>query len=229
MKCFRCNLWPCECKDGITLIHGDCREVLPLLPAVDSVVTDPMYGIGERSGTISEQWQHKNEYRSFVDSLEYVEAVAVPFVVWALENTRTMIVTPGSKALFLYPSPAALGGFYQPAAVGMCSWGRQTFQPILFYGKDPHAGKTIQHTTYQLTEAAEKYGHPCAKPIRAWTWVVGRATAESDLVLDPFVGSGTTLVAAKKLGRRAIGIELEERYCEIAANRLRQEVMAFTD
>jgi site-specific DNA-methyltransferase (adenine-specific) len=76
-------------------------------------------------------------------------------------------------------------------------------------------------------EAAEKNGHPCPKPIGQWKWLVNRATVVGDSILDPFMGSGTTLRAAKDLGRKAIGIEIEERYCEIAANRLRQEVLLF--
>jgi site-specific DNA-methyltransferase (adenine-specific) len=68
-------------------------------------------------------------------------------------------------------------------------------------------------------------GHPCPKPIRWASWMMQRASLERDLVLDPFMGSGTTLRAAKDLGRYAIGIEIEERYCEIAAKRMAQGVL----
>jgi site-specific DNA-methyltransferase (adenine-specific) len=68
-------------------------------------------------------------------------------------------------------------------------------------------------------------GHPCPKPLRWMTWATSLASLPGETVLDPFAGSGTTLLAAKSLGRRAIGIEIEERYCEIAAQRCSQEVL----
>jgi site-specific DNA-methyltransferase (adenine-specific) len=78
-----------------------------------------------------------------------------------------------------------------------------------------------------LTETTEQNGHPCPKPYSAWRWLLERCSDENTVVLDPFCGSGTTLVAAKDLGLRAIGIEIEEHYCEIAAKRLSQEVLTF--
>jgi site-specific DNA-methyltransferase (adenine-specific) len=71
------------------------------------------------------------------------------------------------------------------------------------------------------------HGFPCPKPLRWMRWLVKKASLEGELILDPFMGSGTTLRAAKDLGRRAIGIEVEERWCELAAKKLEQEVLQF--
>jgi len=76
-----------------------------------------------------------------------------------------------------------------------------------------------------LTEQAPKILHPCPKPMQAWKWLVNKVAGPEDIILDPFMGSGTTLLAAKELGIRAIGIELEERYCELAVSRLGQGIL----
>ena len=81
--------------------------------------------------------------------------------------------------------------------------------------------------SFMSTEAAEKNGHPCPKPIVQWKRLLNRCTIRGETTLDPFMGSGTTLVAAKQLGRKAIGIEIEEKYCEIAVKRLAQGVLDF--
>ena len=118
-----------------------------------------------------------------------------------------------------------MGAFYTPAAVGVGPWGFQTIHPILFYGRDYRAGLGALPTGRILTEAGADNGHPCAKPLLAWRWLLEKVSEPNDLILDPFMGSGTTLRAAKDLGRRAIGIEIEEKYCEIAVKRLAQEVL----
>jgi site-specific DNA-methyltransferase (adenine-specific) len=71
--------------------------------------------------------------------------------------------------------------------------------------------------------------HPTQKPLPLMRWCIQQAPDDVVTVLDPFLGSGTTLRACKDLGRRGIGIEIEERYCEIAANRLRQEILSFSE
>ena len=69
--------------------------------------------------------------------------------------------------------------------------------------------------------------HPCPKPVPVYSWLIAELCQDDGIVLDPFMGSGTTLQAAKNIGRRAVGIEKEERYCEIAARRLQQSVLPF--
>lgn len=203
-----------------TLYLGDCREVLPLIENVQAVVTDPPYGVSGGSGTMGKASQ-KTKYASpFEDSRESVRTIFAPAVSLALSKAKRGIVTPGSPCAFLYDEPDDIGCLYQPATTGMSKWGRATMQPVLFYGKDPRAGLTIQPLHKIITVAAEKNGHPCPKPIEAALWMVDRASLAGETVLDPFMGSGTTGVACASLGRPFVGIELHEPYFEIACRRI---------
>lgn len=78
------------------------------------------------------------------------------------------------------------------------------------------------HDSFSSTEAAEKNGHPCPKPLRQMQWLINRASKAGETVLDPFMGSGTTGVAAAGMGRRFIGIEIEPQYFETACRRIEQ-------
>lgn len=215
--------------NGITLYHGDAREVLPLIEKADLLLTDPPYGIdGGRGG--GNRARGKGNYQAeWDDTADYVREVCVPIVALALSKVERGIVTPGIRNLaeyFKMLPPADMGCFWKPAAVGFAPWGAVTFPPILYYGKDPRAGKGQLPNGRQVTEHTKRIDHPCPKPLGAWSWLLEKGSMEeADLVLDPFCGSGTTLRAAKNLGRRAIGIEIEERYCEVAAKRLSQEVL----
>tara|TARA_R110000824_G_scaffold292962_1_gene481396 strand:- start:29 stop:736 length:708 start_codon:yes stop_codon:yes gene_type:complete len=204
-----------------TLYHGDCLEIMPTLDKVDAVVTDPPYGIGERKGTISKE-RDRNSYGEYVDSEENIINLIVPAFSMALNIADRAIITPGGKCAFHYPKPTDMGIFYQPAACGMSHWGRATSQPVFFYGRDPMVGKTIKPMHWIVNEQPEKNGHPCPKPIGVWTKVVDRASLVGETVLDPFMGSGTTGVACAKLGRKFIGIELEEKYFDIACERIQK-------
>lgn len=214
-------------RGGITLYHGDSRDVLPHIRYAELLLADPPYGIdGGRGGGNRQRGKGNYEANGWEDTRYYIRGVVVPVIEECLAKVERAIVTPGIRNMWLYPEPDDIGCFWQPAAVGFGSWGQATMGPILYYGKDPRAGIGQSPNGRQLTEAPHNNGHPCPKPLNAWRWLLAKGSLEGETVLDPFCGSGTTLRAAKDLGRNAIGIEIEERYCEIAAKRLEQEVMA---
>lgn len=211
-----------------TLYLGDCREILPTLGKVDAVVTDPPYGVGftgkmsvQRGGG---QIKLDGGYESFSDTPENIDAVVIPAILSAISISRRAAITPGTRNCFKYPEPADIGCFFSAAGTGVGRWGFTCSQPILFYGKDPflEAGKGCRANSLGQTypNDANSTGHPCSKPLPQMVWLVGRTTAESDLVLDPFMGSGTTGVACAKLGRKFIGIEIEPKYFDIACRRI---------
>ena len=218
---------------GITIYHGDCREILPTLPKCDAVITDPPYGVG-LGEVVNGQARDKAQtpYTMFSDTPEYIREVVVPAFTLAMMGAKRGICTPGNRNVFLYPPADDIGVWYNPAGTGRGKWGYILAHMILYYGKDPRAGKcATASSAWGLNDAVgdlKQKLHPCPKPELFMHWMVQKATTiEGEIILDPFMGSGTTLVAAKNLGRKAIGIEIEEKYCEIAAKRLSQEVFDF--
>lgn len=217
--------------DSCTIYHGDCREILSELSA-DSVITDPPYGVGliakrakQRGGGVTSRI---GGY-SFPDTPQYVSDVVVPVIEDCRRLALCVVVTPGVRNLWLYPQADDVGGFYSPSGTGMSKWGFTCLQPILYYGRDPYLrtskGSRPNSCGYSFPNDANTIGHPCAKPLPMMKWLVNRASLVGEIVLDPFMGSGTTLVAAKYSARKAVGIEIEERFCEIAAKRLAQEIL----
>jgi DNA modification methylase len=209
-----------EVIGNATLYLGDCLEILPTLDNVHCVITDPPYGIGAPSGTTSIA-RNRNAYHSFDDTEKNIVAVVLPAVEMSLSKAGGRgLVTCGCRCLQLYPRARAIGGFYQPAAVGMSPWGFAGYNPVLFYGKDPRDGKGQSSVMTKLTERASDTRHPCAKPNSAMNWMVNKGSLPLEVILDPFMGSGTTGVACMKLGRKFIGIEIETKYFEIACERI---------
>ena len=216
---------------GITIYHADCREVWPTLGRFDLLLTDPPYGVSgnQKTKACNREGGQKNKYSSFVDSFEYVRDIVIPIVDKAMNCCVRAIITPGNVCFTLYPRPSSFGCIWQPCSVGLQPWGRADSQPILYYGKSPYGGKSLpsQKCSFVLYNAhPNKFNHPCPKPIKLWRQLLKSGSKRGQTVIDPFMGSGTTLVAAKEQGLKAIGIEIEEKYCEIAAQRLSQEVMA---
>jgi len=211
--------------DYCTIYHGDCREVLPTLDKVDLVLTDPPYGIDGGNGGTSKKRGKGNYDAPFDDTRDFVRECVVP-ALFDIAKWTTLVVTPGFTSINLYPKADSFGVFFAPAACGMQRFGYADANPILYYGWHYLQGKKPAACSRKLTEVPEKNGHPCVKPINAWKWLLDKTSQPHYTILDPFMGSGTTLRAAKDLRRKCIGIELEEKYCEIAAKRLQQEVLA---
>jgi site-specific DNA-methyltransferase (adenine-specific) len=207
--------------EGVTLYCGDCREILPGLGKVDAVVTDPPYGIGDTAGGPESRAREKGNYSgAFQDNQQYITDVCGHVIRESIAISKRVALTPGRTNMWHYPPASDVGCFYQPAATGCSFWGRPTWQPILFYGTAPNVGEQLKPLHYVLTESAERNGHPCPKPIVAWRWLLSKVSKSGETILDPFMGSGTTGVAAVKLGRKFIGIEIEPKYFEIAVRRI---------
>lgn len=212
--------------DAVVIYHGDCRDVLPNMSdkSVALCLADPPYGIGlQYDGT-------------FVDDVEYLNALVADALPEMRRVAESTLVTCGPLNIHRYPEPTWVMAWFIPGGAASTPWGFATWQPILAYGPDPYlrAGlgrraDSIIHSSQGAQTGKDRrlFEHPCPKPIKAWKQLLVRGSVnEGDTILDPFMGSGTTLRAAKDLGRKAIGIELSERYCEIAAKRMAQEVLA---
>jgi site-specific DNA-methyltransferase (adenine-specific) len=209
------DLKPYDEHAGITIYHGDCRDVLPSVDSAELILTDPPYGVGEN-------------YESFADTKTAVELLIRDIAPRFLITAKRTLLTHGNGNQWMYPIPDWTLCWFISAGCGRTPWGFSCWQPILAYGNDPAVHLGCLPDAYASNETSPANGHPCPKPLGLWKWLMKRgAPKDGDLVIDPFMGSGTTLRAAKDLCRRAIGIEIEEKYCEIAAKRLSQEVLQF--
>lgn len=194
---------------GITIYHGDCREVLTLVPRSDLLCTDPPYGLSDRwsGGT----WGSADKYK----------------------DAKRWDVLVDPEVLFLlvkHCSQAIVWGFHHycgfPPTRGLLSWVKTNAVPTMAAFEVAWTNTDRPSRAWHGHNNQPDFGHPTSKPLGLMTWCL-RQYPEARTVFDPFAGSGTTLVAAKLDCRKAIGIEIEERYCEIAANRLAQGVLDF--
>ena len=209
-------------ESGITIYHGDCREILPTLEPVDLVLTDPPYGIDYQSArrTDRSQWKDKivgdKEFPLWIfDILKPSKAL----FVWCRWDTLPQLPKP--KSFIVWNKGCHSMGDLEH------EFGRQ-WEACAFY---PAEGHKFRYRPIDIIEASKvpptALLHPNEKPVSAIVPLID--SHEGETILDPFMGSGTTLRAAKDLGRKAIGIEIEEKYCEIAARRLQQEVFDFNE
>lgn len=215
---------PYYSRDGQTIYNGDCLEVMKSFPdkSFDLVLTDPPYGIFKRqdSGlmfgkkTIYSEDKSASEWdvRPSKEIIDEIKRVSKDYVIW--------------------------GGNYMADLIGYCKepwiWDKKT-------GNNGYADGELAFTSYEGTlrifhhqwcgafkdsERGERAKHPTQKPVQLMLWCMRYLKDNPNAsILDPFMGSGTTLVAAKQLGRKATGIEISAKYCEIAKNRLAQDML----
>ena len=179
-----------------TLHEGDCREILPTLPKVDAVITDPPYGIFACGG----KWGKKSELQ------------------WDKEAPDI------SMLLDIAPLQIVWGGNYfpLPPSRGWLVWFKRDSVPsaadveLAWTSIDMNA-RLIDQTIAATNQ--ERVGHPTQKPLRVMLWTLG-FVPDANTILDPFMGSGTTGVACANLGRSFIGIERDPKYFDIACRRI---------
>lgn len=206
-------------QGGIQIWHADCRDVLPLLGPVDLVLTDPPYGMGKDFANDTPE----EADRLIADVLPDVRRLARSnaLMFWSAQRMDVIYPLFQPKRVMIWNKDWAI---YTPHNVGY------RYEPIVWIcgdGATRKRGDIFECFPIIRVVQAESVGHPTQKPEHLIREIIEDFSPPGATVLDLFAGSGTTLRAAKDLGRKAIGIEIEERYCEIAARRLSQEVMNF--
>jgi DNA modification methylase len=214
--------------ENVTIFHGNCREIMPEL-TFDVIVTDPPYGINLDTTRSAAQFaanpkDKTGRRRASGTAHRPVAGDDVPF------DPTTFLQWPAAftGANYFAQRLPETGRWHvwdktnrgeQPTGLNnefemiWTSWpsGRSVIVPILWAG------------FHRINNHPESFSHPTTHPTTLMEWII--KSGPPGVILDPFLGSGTTLRAAKDLGRHAIGIELEEKYCEIAATRMGQEVL----
>lgn len=264
-KCYRCHGWPCKCHDGITLIHGDAKDVLPQLDAasIDMFFTDPPYGHNNNNGDLIHRWEAALGRLPCDADPSLVEAR--PIANDGTEANELIQWFYGEAARLLKGAGCCCccccgGGGPDPQFARWSLWLDEhlSFKQMVIWDKGPMGMGWHYRRSYETVLVGQKgqkahwfddsdkieniirpgqYGirkiipqaheHPTEKPVELASLFITLHTQPRWLVCDPFMGSGSSAEAAKRSGRRFLGVELEERWVERAANRLRQEVLPF--
>ena len=237
---------PYYSDDHVTIYHGDCLDLLAELEiiSVDAVVTDPPYASGSRLEAAKSSSGAMLRAGRFADRPIELDQMTTTGFVWLMravgQAVRPMLPDGGSILSFIdwRQWPNLVGALetcnyrvqgmivWDKGSMGLGNGFRAQHELVCHASKgvptiyDKGCGNVITHPRQAPDD------HPSPKPEQVMRRLVEVVTTAGQTVLDPFMGSGTTLRAAKDLGRKAIGIELEERYCEIAAQRCAQEVLA---
>lgn len=220
-------------EDGITIYHGDCREILPTLSDVDLVLTGPPYGINTKSdggGKLSPWADLCNAslwYELWI--AECRKIISPAGALWTFLNWRSMVTFQKASCAVGWPIESLLvwdKGWIGPGDMrGL----RPSYELVALFSMPDFAlaNRGLPDVRKSQWSSHKPNGHPAEKPVDLVQWIASESGG--GLILDPFTGSGTTLVAAVNLGRRAIGIEIDEKYCEIAAKRVQQHRLVIAE
>lgn len=224
-------------RDGITIYCGDCRDILPeLIPAsVDLVLTDPPYGVRY----VTARRSRNDPLVAPIEGDESLESLAstVNYLAHLMANDRHAYFFASASMVgetqeivsrYLNVKNVLVWDKGDAGTVGDLEAGYGVNWEAIIYaakGRRPFNGPRPRALFRHDWTGTRDPVHPTVKPVSVLQRFIDRSSNPGELVLDPFMGSGTTLRAAKDLGRRAIGIEIEERYCEIAVQRLSQQVL----
>jgi site-specific DNA-methyltransferase (adenine-specific) len=231
---------------GIVIYHGDCRDILPQLGPVDHVITDPPYAVSnEGMWHIGRPGKGKRRFDFFPGDTDW--AGMVETVIEAAKLTLDKIGPRGSAYWWVgHREFGPLVKLFEDAGwkTRFCVWAKAVTSPpppgsgwpsgaeLCVYAFRSgrvwnHTGTNMPPNNVFIADSLRhgqpgKVDHPTQKPEAVIKPLITASTRPGETILDPFMGSGTTLVACKRLGRKAIGIEIEEKYCEVAAKRLSQ-------
>lgn len=193
-------------EDGISIYHGDCQELLATLGKFDLLLTDPPYGINapkQKMGSGQQKFYRGNlDWDSMIPNLAPIIKICDWQCIWGGNYFTHQL--PANNHWLIWDKNNANRSFSE-AELAWTNFGCQTRI------KTHHRGN-------------EKKQHPTMKPLAVMRWCI-KLAPKANTIFDPFMGSGTTLLAAKLDGLNCTGCDLEERYCEIAADRLRQGVL----
>jgi DNA modification methylase len=220
-------------QGDIQIFHGDCRDVVPQIER-GLMVTDPPYNVGyhydEHGDNLSE-----SDYWALLGDILRMPLVFIHYPDALFQLARIFARVPDEIVAWVYHANTpkqwrAVAWFGVPPDLSLdfqAYRNPEDKRVRKLMDADPDGGACL-YDWWPIEQvknvSAEKTAHPCQIPLALMLRIL-RVTPFDGPVIDPFAGSGSTLLAAKELGRRAIGVEMSERYCEIAANRLRQECL----
>ena len=210
-------------RDGITIYHGDCRQILPMLGRFDLLMADPPYGIG------ADKAMHKAGGTQYGKALAAKREYAA--TNWDAETVDSWVM---HLARSICEKQIIFGGNYYELPPAKCwlLWDKEVngeFADAEMAWTNLQKPVRLRRHMWNgmLRKGGEERHHPTQKPLEVIQWAIQHA-GDVKTILDPWAGSGTTGHAAKNLGKRCVMIEREERYCEIAVARLAQDVLPFS-